>query len=248
MSNCCGRIITAGRSAPAAALTRRHVAGALGSFGGGSGTPRQQRRVICGVGSAPASEADVSADLLSFRTSGFDTNATGRYGRAQRWMFSTKAGAEDPDEAKEAAKEERPGVLPGAFEQVDFEVYSGGADEGDDENDGSGGDPGVGGDGIDRSKYTHEVKFRMPELGEVGEEDGVVVKWYKKEGDIIRRKDILCDVKTELFEFGMESDDEKVTLMGKILVSEGSDPVEPGEVLCVILHEETEKGKEHSQE
>jgi len=47
---------------------------------------------------------------------------------------------------------------------------------------------------IDRSKFTNEVKFRMPDMAG----DGKVSKWYKSEGDIIRRKDTICDIELEV--------------------------------------------------
>lgn len=46
---------------------------------------------------------------------------------------------------------------------------------------------------IDRSKFTHEIKIRMPDMG-AGE--GKVVHWFKKEGDIIKTGDTLCDIET----------------------------------------------------
>jgi hypothetical protein len=47
---------------------------------------------------------------------------------------------------------------------------------------------------LDRSKFTHEVKFKLPDM----EGDGRVRKWFKKEGDIIQRKDILCEIELEV--------------------------------------------------
>ena len=68
---------------------------------------------------------------------------------------------------------------------------------------------------IDRSTYTQEVPVRMPDMGEG---KGKILKWYKEEGDIVQRRDILCDIETDDFTFGMETDDEDVAIMGKILV------------------------------
>jgi hypothetical protein len=47
---------------------------------------------------------------------------------------------------------------------------------------------------LDRSKFTHEVKFKLPDM----EGNGRVTKWFKKEGDIIQRKDILCEIELEV--------------------------------------------------
>lgn len=47
---------------------------------------------------------------------------------------------------------------------------------------------------LDRSKFTHEVKFKLPDM----EGDGRVTKWFKKEGDIIQRRDILCEIELEV--------------------------------------------------
>lgn len=47
---------------------------------------------------------------------------------------------------------------------------------------------------IDKSIYTDEVKLKMPDM----DGDGKVLKWYKAEGDIIKRKDTLCDIELEV--------------------------------------------------
>lgn len=53
-------------------------------------------------------------------------------------------------------------------------------------------------DGIDRSLYVHEVKMKMPDMGSDDDPVGKVAKWYKKEGDLIHRKDTLCDIELEV--------------------------------------------------
>lgn len=95
---------------------------------------------------------------------------------------------------------------------------------------------------VDRSKFTHEVKVSMPDLGDsdiMDDDDafGVVDKWYKKEGDVIKQDDVICDIRTKLFTFGMMTDDDYDSIMGEILVPEGSDPVKPGTVICITLNE-----------
>jgi len=92
---------------------------------------------------------------------------------------------------------------------------------------------------LDRGKYTEEIKVRMPDMGE-GE--GKIVKWYKKEGDVVLRADVLCDIETPDFTFGMETDDEEMAVMGQILVDAPSEPIKDNEVICTLLHKEKKKG------
>jgi pyruvate/2-oxoglutarate dehydrogenase complex dihydrolipoamide acyltransferase (E2) component len=40
------------------------------------------------------------------------------------------------------------------------------------------------------------VKIFMPDMADTGE--GKVLKWYKQEGDLVVRDDILCDIATEV--------------------------------------------------
>lgn len=46
----------------------------------------------------------------------------------------------------------------------------------------------------DRSKYTDEVKIRMPDIGDG---KGKILRWFRNEGDIVRYEDVLCDIETE---------------------------------------------------
>jgi len=94
---------------------------------------------------------------------------------------------------------------------------------------------------FDASKYTTEHDMKFPAMD--GDDDDVadsgrVVKWYKKEGSIIRRNDTICDVELETFTFGMDSDDEGITIMGKIHVAggENAELVKPHTPICTILH------------
>ena len=48
---------------------------------------------------------------------------------------------------------------------------------------------------IDRSKYTHVVKFKLPDMDQG---DGKVTKWYKAEGDLIHRKETICEIELEV--------------------------------------------------
>lgn len=64
---------------------------------------------------------------------------------------------------------------------------------------------------VDPSLFTEEVKIRMPDMGEG---DGRVLKWYKEVGDVVQREDVLCDIETPDFTFGMEIDDEELGIIG----------------------------------
>lgn len=48
----------------------------------------------------------------------------------------------------------------------------------------------------------------------------------------------------KLFTFGMLTDDDYDSIMGKILVQEESDPVQPGTVICITLDEGLDEEKE----
>mmetsp|Transcript_20889 Transcript_20889/g.32225 ORF Transcript_20889/g.32225 Transcript_20889/m.32225 type:complete len:197 (+) Transcript_20889:142-732(+) len=88
----------------------------------------------------------------------------------------------------------------------------------------------------DTSKYTHEVKVEMPDIGDL--KGGTIEKWYKQPGDIIYRDDIICDIRTESFTFGMVTDDDFDSMMGKILVEEESGMVDPGTVIFTTFSED----------
>jgi pyruvate/2-oxoglutarate dehydrogenase complex dihydrolipoamide acyltransferase (E2) component len=98
---------------------------------------------------------------------------------------------------------------------------------------------------LDRSKYTEEILVRMPDMGE-GE--GKILKWYKQEGDIVRRGDILCDIETPDFSFGMELDDEHPGILGKIVVEAPSDPIKDEEVICILLHKSKDEEPKQDEE
>ena len=70
----------------------------------------------------------------------------------------------------------------------------------------------------------------------------MIQKWFKKEGDLIKRDEVICDIRTELFTFGMLTDDAYDSIMGKILIPEEAEPIEPGTVICTTLNEGREGG------
>lgn len=92
---------------------------------------------------------------------------------------------------------------------------------------------------IDRSKFTNKVEVEMPNVGDDEDGLGVIQKWYKKEGDVVKRDEVICDIRTELFTFGMLTDDDYDSIMGEILIPEESEPVKPGTVICTTLNAQT---------
>jgi Biotin-requiring enzyme len=99
---------------------------------------------------------------------------------------------------------------------------------------------------IDRSKYTNPIPIPMPDLGTSNgnspDRYSLVKEWFFQKGDIIQHEDVLCDIQTPDFTFGMETDDEGITIMGDILVPAGQ-PVPDGTVLCYTFHESN--GNDH---
>ncbi|KAL7457348.1 hypothetical protein ACHAWC_008892 [Mediolabrus comicus] len=88
----------------------------------------------------------------------------------------------------------------------------------------------------DTSKFTHEIKVEMPDVGD--STGGTIETWYKKPGDIIQRDEVICDIRTEQFTFGMLTDDDFDSVMGEILVEEESGVVEPGTIICTTFSED----------
>jgi len=93
---------------------------------------------------------------------------------------------------------------------------------------------------IDLTKYTKEIKVKIPEL--VENQTIKIVKWYKQPGDIIYPDDTICDIETELFTFGMDVDDECLGVMKEIILEEGRETNDSHTPLCIILHEDEKTG------
>jgi pyruvate/2-oxoglutarate dehydrogenase complex dihydrolipoamide acyltransferase (E2) component len=91
---------------------------------------------------------------------------------------------------------------------------------------------------IDTTKFTVRIEVKMPEMGAGG---GKIIKWYKSPGDLVKHEDVLCDIETPDFTFGMETDDENLAIMGEIFVEAPSGNVKDDAVICVLLHEETDE-------
>ena len=95
---------------------------------------------------------------------------------------------------------------------------------------------------FERERYTVPVTIRMPDISDTN--DNTIDEWFKKPGDVIRRDDVLCDISTPEFTFGMSVDDETDAIMGDILIQAG-EPVSDGTPICVVYHpEETQQKKE----
>lgn len=96
-----------------------------------------------------------------------------------------------------------------------------------------------------RERYTVPVTIRMPDISDTN--DNKIEEWFKKPGDVIQRDDVLCDISTPDFTFGMSVDDETDAIMGDILIQAG-EPVLDGTPICVVYHpEETQQKEEESK-
>ncbi|GKY92855.1 hypothetical protein MPSEU_000255100 [Mayamaea pseudoterrestris] len=93
---------------------------------------------------------------------------------------------------------------------------------------------------VDRSQFTVRIEVKMPDMGNG---DGKVLKWYKEEGDLVKKDDVLCDIETPDFTFGMQTDDDCLAIMDEILIQAPSDKIKEDEVICTLLHEKPKKKK-----
>ncbi len=96
-----------------------------------------------------------------------------------------------------------------------------------------------------RDLYTVPVTIRMPDISDTN--DNSIEEWFKKPGDVIKRDDVLCDISTPDFTFGMSMDDETDALMGEILVEAGIH-VADGTAICVVYHPEETKSSAKEEE
>jgi len=95
----------------------------------------------------------------------------------------------------------------------------------------------------DRVNFTVPVTINMPDLND-NNATSTIEKWYKEPGDIIKRNDILCDIATPDFTFGMVTEDEFDAIMGQHFVAEGESAVDNAPI-CTIYHQaEPGAGKE----
>ncbi|OEU12861.1 hypothetical protein FRACYDRAFT_244134 [Fragilariopsis cylindrus CCMP1102] len=63
---------------------------------------------------------------------------------------------------------------------------------------------------IDYSLYTEPIIIEMPQLDDISDDktNCYIEEWFKKENDIIYFGDVICDISTPDFSFGMQIDDE----------------------------------------
>lgn len=97
----------------------------------------------------------------------------------------------------------------------------------------------------DRALYTVPIAINMPDMGDG--DDNLVEEWFKQPGDIIKRNDILCDITTPDFTFGMVTEDECDAIMGEIYVSAGEACPDNAKI-CTIYHKQILSGKEGKTE
>ncbi|MDX1916923.1 MAG: pyruvate dehydrogenase complex dihydrolipoamide acetyltransferase [Rickettsiaceae bacterium] len=82
------------------------------------------------------------------------------------------------------------------------------------------------------------IEVLMPALSPTMTE-GNLAKWLKKEGDKIRAGDVIAEIETDKATMEVEAVDEGI--LGKILISEGSNGVEVNSVIAIIIESESEK-------
>lgn len=95
-------------------------------------------------------------------------------------------------------------------------------------------------DKFDVDAYTIPIVIEMPPMDDVGGDEShcFVEAWHKKEGDWVRPEDVLCDVSTPDFVFGMQIDDSELGLLKEIHVQENV-RVPDHTPLCTIYHKAT---------
>uniref|UniRef100_A0AAY4B5J3 Dihydrolipoamide acetyltransferase component of pyruvate dehydrogenase complex n=1 Tax=Denticeps clupeoides TaxID=299321 RepID=A0AAY4B5J3_9TELE len=96
--------------------------------------------------------------------------------------------------------------------------------------------------GLDWPRFIHLVflvgvaplKVQMPALSPTMEE-GNIVKWLKKEGEVVAAGDALCEIETDKAVVTMESNDDGI--LAKILMEEGSRSVRLGTLIALMVEE-----------
>ncbi|MBY0463019.1 MAG: pyruvate dehydrogenase complex dihydrolipoamide acetyltransferase [Alphaproteobacteria bacterium] len=78
------------------------------------------------------------------------------------------------------------------------------------------------------------IQILMPALSPTMTE-GNLVKWHKKEGDVIKAGQVLAEIETDKATMEVEAVDEGI--LAKILVAEGTDNVKVNELIALILEE-----------
>ena len=92
------------------------------------------------------------------------------------------------------------------------------------------------------SLFTVPIVIEMPKIDDDDESSSSAVPffvetWHKRPGDRLDRDDVLCDISTPDFVFGMQIDDEQAGIMGEIHVQQGVG-VPCHTPICTIYHQE----------
>ncbi|KAM4617551.1 pyruvate dehydrogenase protein X component, mitochondrial [Discoglossus pictus] len=85
-----------------------------------------------------------------------------------------------------------------------------------------------------RLRGVQSLQVFMPALSPTMEE-GNIVKWLKKEGEMVNAGDALCDIETDKAVVTMESSDDGI--LAKIMVEEGSKNVRLGSLIALLVEE-----------
>jgi len=78
------------------------------------------------------------------------------------------------------------------------------------------------------------TQILMPALSPTMEE-GTIVKWMKKEGDLVSAGDVLCEIETDKATISMDSDEEGI--LAKIIVPDGSKNVKINQLIALMVDE-----------
>ena len=82
--------------------------------------------------------------------------------------------------------------------------------------------------------FSSVFKLEMPALSPTMT-DGNIVSWSKKEGDLVKVGDIVCEIQTDKATIGFESQEEGY--LAKILVPKDSKNVEIGKLIGLLVEE-----------
>jgi len=78
------------------------------------------------------------------------------------------------------------------------------------------------------------IEILMPALSPTMTE-GNLVKWHKKEGDVVKSGDVIAEIETDKATMEVDTPDEG--RLGKILVPEGTEGVQVNQVIALLLEE-----------
>jgi len=128
------------------------------------------------------------------------------------------------DEKKSGEEETLPPPIPGDDGEEDYEF--------EDPNEAKHAPEDLDGD---LENFTVPIVINMPDMND-DNLISTIEKWYKEPGDIIKRNDILCDIATPDFTFGMVTEDDVDAIMGEHHVKAG-ESAEDNEPICTIYHQ-----------